>query len=118
VYADDIIITCNKSDALKEFTDRLNKIFALKNLCDLHFFLCVEVTRDDTGFYLSQRKYIEDLLTRNNMDSCKPCPTPIAAGKSLSSYDSEPMSNPTLYRSVVGALQYDSHTPIYFSHGK
>lgn len=31
-------------------------------------------------------------------------------GKNFSAYDGDPMSNPTLYRSVLGALQYLTHT--------
>jgi hypothetical protein len=86
------------------FTSRLNKLFALKDLGDLKFFLGIEAVRDETGFYLSQKKYIEDLLRKYNMAECKPCPTPMTTGKSLSAFEGDPMTNPTLYRSILGVL--------------
>jgi hypothetical protein len=110
VYVDDIIITGNDVKALQNFTQRLNKEFASKDLGELHYFLGIEAVRDTTGIYLSQSKYIEDLLTRNKMTNCKPCATPMAAGKLVSAYDGTDMSNPTTYRSTVGALQYLTHT--------
>jgi hypothetical protein len=40
------------------------------------------------------------------MADCKPCATPMATNLSLSMHDGDPMENPSLYRMVVGALQY------------
>ena len=56
--------------------------------------------------YLTQSKYIHDLLVRTKMDGAKPLPSPIIAGKQLSIHDGDPMSDPHTYRSTVGALQY------------
>lgn len=45
------------------------------------------------------------------MDGAKPsCPTPIASGTKLSRLDGDPFSDPELYRSVVGGLQYATIT--------
>lgn len=44
------------------------------------------------------------------MSNLKPCTTPAVSSKRFSAYEGEPMSNPTLYRSVIGALQYLTHT--------
>jgi hypothetical protein len=47
---------------------------------------------------------------KNFMAENKPCPTPMTAGKSMSRHDGEPLDNPIMYRSVIGALQYLTHT--------
>ncbi|CAL0335162.1 unnamed protein product [Lupinus luteus] len=44
------------------------------------------------------------------MDSAKPSVTPMATTCKLSKNDSKPFDNPTLFRSIVGALQYATIT--------
>ncbi|XP_048447305.1 uncharacterized mitochondrial protein AtMg00810-like [Pyrus x bretschneideri] len=40
------------------------------------------------------------------MDQCKPSPTPFISLLRLSAYDGDPISDPDVYRSMVGGLQY------------
>jgi histone deacetylase 1/2 len=42
VYEDDIIVTGNSDEELKQFTTKLNRIFTLMDLGSLHFFLGIE----------------------------------------------------------------------------
>lgn len=64
VYVDDILITDNKSTAITKLVTDLHRIFALKDLGSLHYFLGIEAFRDTTGLYLSQSKYVADLLKK------------------------------------------------------
>ncbi|XP_047341229.1 uncharacterized mitochondrial protein AtMg00810-like [Impatiens glandulifera] len=73
---------------------------------DIHYFLGVEATRTPTGLFLNQVNYISTILKRANMVDAKPLHTLVATGSSLSKHDGEPLSDPLLYRSIVGALQY------------
>ncbi|XP_062120374.1 uncharacterized mitochondrial protein AtMg00810-like [Humulus lupulus] len=109
IYVDDIVVTSSDSKELEEFIVRLNKVFSLKDLGSLHYFLGIEVFRDSTGLYLTQEKYISELLQRVDMQNLKPSPTPITTSK-ISINDGEPMADPSYYRSIIGALQYLSHT--------
>ena len=97
IYVDDIIVTGNGSSKLQQFTSGLNTMFALKDLGPLTYFLGIEVHMDDTGIYLSQSKYVKDMLTKAEMQHLKLCATPMATGKSISKTDSELMTNPTAY---------------------
>ncbi|KAM6582190.1 hypothetical protein CsatB_009192 [Cannabis sativa] len=110
IYVDDIIITRNSSKELNLFIIKLNKTFSLKDLGPLNYFLGIEVFRDNTGIYLSQGKYIAELLQKVELTNLKPSPMPMVAGKPLSLSDGEPLNSPTAYRSIIGALQYLSHT--------
>ncbi|KAL5542930.1 hypothetical protein UlMin_010640 [Ulmus minor] len=110
IYVDDMIVTGNNTLSLQRFVEKLHKLFALKGLGPLHLFLGIGVKRDDTGMYLTQTRYVEELLKRTNMLSTSPCPTPVVIGKPLIALDGDLMENPTLYRSVVGSLQYVTHT--------
>jgi hypothetical protein len=62
------------------------------------------------GLLLSQQRYIRDLLSKTNMTKAKPISSPMAFSLTLSAYTGDPMEDPTLYRSVVGSLQYLSLT--------
>ena len=82
----------------------LNDEFALKKLGSLHYFLGVEAFKDSAGFYLSQAKYVGDILKRLNMTDTKLCSSPAAPNSTLSKTEGEPMENPFQYMSVIGAL--------------
>ncbi|GKD14255.1 ribonuclease H-like domain-containing protein, partial [Tanacetum coccineum] len=61
------------------------------------------VTRNTSGMFLSQQKYASELLERAGMLTCNPCRTPVDTDSKLSA-DGDPVSDPTLYRSLAGAL--------------
>ncbi|KAL5554046.1 hypothetical protein UlMin_041447 [Ulmus minor] len=110
IYVDNIIITGNDPNSLQKFVNKLPSLFALKDMGDLHNFLGIEVTRNETGVYLTQTRYIEELLQKTEMLNTRPCPTPAVVGNKLIGLDGELMTNPTHYRSIIGALQYLTHT--------
>ncbi|KAH9722711.1 Disease resistance-like protein DSC1 [Citrus sinensis] len=61
------------SGELKKFILEFSTTFALKNLGILSYFLGIEVSYADGCIYLSQRKYINDLLSKADMLNCKGC---------------------------------------------
>jgi len=76
----------------------------------MHYFLGVECHRTLSGLFLSQQKYIHDLLLRLKMNGVKPVSSPMATSYKLSKVVGKPFSNPFVYWSTVGALQYLSFT--------
>jgi len=106
VYVDDLIITGNQSHYVEEFIKQLDTRFSIKDLGDLNFFLGVEVIRSPLGLFLSQQKYLCDILDRTNMTDAKPVRTPIAYGSCPGSKDGSPLEDPMQYMNVVGSLQY------------
>ncbi|KAF5477817.1 hypothetical protein F2P56_004430, partial [Juglans regia] len=105
LYVDDIIITGNNSSLLDSFTRKLNSEFATKDLGSLSYFLGLEASPTSDGLFISQLKYARDILSRAQLLDSKPVPTPMIVSQHLSA-DGPPFSDPTLYRSLVGALQY------------
>ncbi|KAM1755844.1 hypothetical protein ACFX12_008126 [Malus domestica] len=110
LYVDDIIITGNAAAAMQQVISALTNEFDIKDLGDLHFFLGIQISRKTHGLCLSQSKYILDLLTKTEMLESKPCETPCLPYNRLLKDDGAPYTNPTLYRSVVGVLQYLTFT--------
>ncbi|CAL8996549.1 unnamed protein product [Prunus brigantina] len=88
----------------------LSQEFKMKDLGDLKYFLGIEVTRSTNGIFLSQRKYVLDLLTETRMLGCKPANTPIEMNHKLcEDMDQEP-TNKEQYQRLVGRLIYLAHT--------
>jgi hypothetical protein len=77
LYVDDIILTTSSDDLRKSIISLLSSEFVMKDLGPLHFFLGIAVTRHHKGLFLSQKKYVEEILIRAGMSSCKPCLTPV-----------------------------------------
>ena len=105
LYVDDIILTGNNPALINRFISQLHSEFAVKDLGPLSYFLGLEVSYIPDGFFLSQVKYATDILARAQLLDSKPVTTPMIVSQRLSS-EGTPFANPTLYRSLVGALQY------------
>ena len=105
-YGDDIILTASTPTLLQRITERLHSEFAMTDLGDLHHFLGISVTRSSDGLFLSQRQYALDLLQRAGMAECHSTSTPVDAQAKLSATEGSPVTDPTEYRSLAGALQY------------
>ncbi|GJZ40327.1 putative ribonuclease H-like domain-containing protein [Tanacetum coccineum] len=67
------------------------------------------LTRDYSRMFLSQKKYVVEILERAHMANCNPCRTPVDTESKLGN-DGDPVSDPTLYRSLSGSLQYLTFT--------
>ncbi|KAM1306524.1 hypothetical protein ACFX2H_008899 [Malus domestica] len=110
LYVDDIIITGSSLPAIQQVIGSLTSEFDLKDLGELHYFLGIQITRTASGLFLSQAKYIQDLLQKTEMVDSKSCETPCLPYNRLLKDDGIPYTNPTAYRSIVGALQYLTFT--------
>ena len=105
LYVDDIIVTGNNSSLIDSFTCKLHSEFATKDLGSLSYFLGLEASPTLDGLFISQLKYARDILTRAQLLDSKPIHTPMVVSQHLTA-DGSPFSDPTLYKSLVGALQY------------
>lgn len=95
IYVDDIII-------LGSSTADIDYLIA-----SLNYFLGVEVSYPSKGgLFLSQSSYISDVLSRAQMLDAKAIATPMVSGSVIMAHQGETFSDPYLYRSIVGALQY------------
>lgn len=110
IYVDDIIVTGSTTTAVRKTIDSLSSKFSIKDMGSLHYFLGVQVTPTVAGLFLDQHKYITNLLATVNMDGANPIATPLVPSASLSLNDGSTNCDATLYRKVVGSLQYLSLT--------
>ncbi|KAK3005339.1 hypothetical protein RJ639_015952 [Escallonia herrerae] len=67
--------------------------FEMKNLGGLKYFLGIEVSHSTQGIFLSQRKYVLDLLAETGMLECKPVDTPIVQNHGLREHQAQIPTN-------------------------
>nr|XP_016514347.1 PREDICTED: uncharacterized mitochondrial protein AtMg00810-like [Nicotiana tabacum] len=110
IYVDDIIITGNIGRSIRSIIDTLSQRFSLKDLGLVHYFLGVEVISTPAAIYLSQHKYVIDLLDELHMVECKGVPTPMTSTCSFADSEADSVVDISLYRRIIGKLHYLSFT--------
>ena len=78
-----MVITGNDAEEMRDLKKKLSCEFDIKDLGNLKYFLGIEVLRSQKGIFISQQKYILDLLAETDMLDCKPAETPIAVNHGL-----------------------------------
>jgi len=106
MYVDDIILIASSHSLRKSVMSSLSTEFAMKDLGPPSYFLGIAVNRNAADMFLSQQKYAEQILEREEMSNCKPCPTPVDTKPKLGACNGIPYADPTNYRRLVGTLQY------------
>ncbi|CAI8618372.1 unnamed protein product [Vicia faba] len=106
VYVDDIILDGTSLTMFADLKRALDRIFHIKDLGQLKFFLGLEVTRSHKGITLFQRKYCLELLQDVGLTGCKPVSTPSDASTRLHQDGGSVFSDIISYRRLVGRLLY------------
>ncbi|XP_058217520.1 uncharacterized mitochondrial protein AtMg00810-like [Rhododendron vialii] len=105
IYVDDIVITGSDSSYITSLIQKLSQRFVMKDLGTLNYFLGIEITSSSSGIFLSQAKYASELLAKAGMIDCKGSESPASVKPGIPDYDS-PLEDVSLYRTLVGSLQY------------
>ncbi|XP_030493444.2 uncharacterized mitochondrial protein AtMg00810-like [Cannabis sativa] len=95
---------------VNQIITELSTTFSLKDLGLVDYFLRIQVTHAFEGIFLSQTKYLQELLCKEDMQNVNTQNTLMNSSLKLSIYGSDPVKGVTLYRSIVGALQYATVT--------
>lgn len=110
VYVDDLLITGTSSSLISRLIKAVANRFSIKDFGASNSFLGVEAISTPHGLFLTQHKYIRDLLERTHMEGAKEVQTPLETTGALRLFDGFPPANATAYRQMIGALQYLSIT--------
>ncbi|WVZ87307.1 hypothetical protein U9M48_033964 [Paspalum notatum var. saurae] len=106
LYVDDMIITGDDSEYIAFLKARLSEQFLMSDLGHLRYFLGIEVSSTSEGLFLSQEKYIKELLDRASLTDHSTVETPMELYLHLHATDGEPLDDLTRYRHIVGSLVY------------
>lgn len=86
--------------------------FSIKDLGTLSFFLGFEVVPTLSGLFLSQTRYIQNLLEKVKMQDAESVHSPMSTSQIPKLHDGTALTDPIEYRSIVGGLQYLSLTQL------
>eukprot|EP00253_Pinus_taeda_P011782 PITA_11782 len=102
----DVIFIGNDDYLIENFKTVMKEEFEMTNMGFLRYFLGIEVEKSGNGIFISQEKYVNEVLRRFNMQDNKAAITPTVMGLKLSKEDSSKDFDPSLYKSIVGSLMY------------
>ena len=69
LYVDDLIITRDVNEEIKQFKEKMKSEFDMTGLGILHYFLGFEFMHTHKGIFLHQRKYTGEVLKHFNMEN-------------------------------------------------
>ncbi|GJR43087.1 putative ribonuclease H-like domain-containing protein [Tanacetum coccineum] len=106
VYVDDIIFSSTKKSMCTEFEEVMHKRFQMSSMGELTFFLGLQVKQQPDGIFISQDKYVADILKKFDFCSIKTATTPIESNKPLVKDEDGVEVDVHEYRSMIGSLMY------------
>lgn len=106
IYVDDLLIAGSNPIDIQSTKSFLDSQFHMKDLGPVRYFLGLEVDHTPQGYFLSQRKYIMDLLKEYGLSNCKFVRLLMAAHHKLQLSSGAPLPNPEAYQRLVGKLIY------------
>ena len=115
VYVADIVITRSDSKGISSLKSSLKSQFHTKDLGMLRYFLGIEVMQNKHEIFLSQRKYVLDLLSETGKLGVKPCSSLIVPSVHLTR-EGKTFEDPERYSRLVGNLNYLTVTRLDIVH--
>ncbi|GJR06655.1 putative ribonuclease H-like domain-containing protein [Tanacetum coccineum] len=106
VYVDDIIFGSTKKSLCLEFEQIMHKRFQMSSMGELTFFLGLQVQQKNDGIFISQDKYVADILKKFDFVTVKTASTPMEPNKALVKDEEADNVDVHLYRSMIGSLMY------------
>ncbi|GJZ86188.1 putative ribonuclease H-like domain-containing protein [Tanacetum coccineum] len=106
VYVDDIIFGSTKKSWCDEFEALMKSRFQMSSMGELTFFLGLQVKQKPNGIFISQDKYVAEILKKFDFASVKTASTPIETQKPLVKDEEASDVDVHLYRSMIGSLMY------------
>jgi hypothetical protein len=85
IYINDIIFGSTTQDLYEEFGKIIASEFEMSMIGELSYLLCLQIKQLKNGTFMSQGKYIKDMLKKFGMEDAKGISTPMGTNRSLDS---------------------------------
>jgi hypothetical protein len=106
VYVDDIIFGSTRKEMCLEFEKLMKDKFQMSSMGELTFFLGLQVKQSSEGIFISQDKYVAEILRKFQFADSKIASTPMDSEKHLLKDEDGENVDVHSYRSMIGSLMY------------
>jgi hypothetical protein len=113
IYVDDIIFGSTNKSSCEEFSRIMIQKFKMSMMGELKYFLGFQIKQLKEGTFISQTKYIQDILKKFGMKNAKPIKTPMGTNGHLNLDMGGKSIYPKVYRSMIGSLLYLCASRLY-----
>jgi hypothetical protein len=119
IYVDDIIFGATLDSQAHDFSKEMKQEFEMSMIGEFNYFMGLQVKQTSEGIFISQSKYVKDLVKRFSLDGKSHARTPMSTSVKISANLTGKQVDPTLYRSMIESLLYltTSRPDIAFSVG-
>jgi len=116
LYVDDLIITGSHHKRIYHAQELLQRDFEMTILGLMHFYLGIQVWKELGNIFISQSKYVGEILKVFGMVECKTIGTPMEVDLNLLMEDASPLVNDKLYQKLMGSLIFLCNTSLDINH--
>jgi hypothetical protein len=106
IYVDDIIYGSTNKSTCEEISRIMIHKFKMFMMGELKYFLGFQIKQLQEGTFISQTKYIQDILKKFVMKNTKPIKTPMGTNGHLDLDMGGKSVDQKMYRSMIGSLLY------------
>ncbi|GJZ62891.1 putative ribonuclease H-like domain-containing protein [Tanacetum coccineum] len=106
VYVDDIIFGSTKKELCIAFEKLMHEKFQMSSMGELTFFLGLQVQQKKDGIFISQDKYVVEILKKFGFTEVKTTSTPMETQNPLLKDENGKEVDVHMYRSMIGSLMY------------
>jgi hypothetical protein len=106
IYVDDIIFGSTNKSSCEEFSRIMIQKFEMSMMGELKYFLEFQIKQLQEDTFISQTKYIQDILKKFGMKNAKPIKTPMGTNGHLNLDMGGKFVDQKVYRSMIDSLLY------------
>ena len=97
----------------KELFTTMQVEFEISIVGEMNFFLGFQVKQLKEGIFITQTKYIKDLLTKYNLSDVKITYSPMSTSIKINKDEDGKYVDKKLYRGMIGSLLYFTTSKLY-----
>jgi hypothetical protein len=106
IFVDDIIFGSTNESFCEEFGKMMSSEFEMSMIGQLSFFLGLQIEQLKDGMFVTQSKYLKDMLKKFGLENAKSIKTPMATNGHLDLDEGGTIVDQKIFRSIIGSLLY------------